>query len=107
MSLMSNARIYKPAKSAMQSGKAKIKKWILEFEPSSAKRPDGLMGWTGSQDMAGDQVRLKFVSKERAVDFANKNEIPYRIEEPTEKKIKPKSYAENFDPDRITGNWTH
>ncbi len=104
---MSNARIYKPAKSAMQSGRAKIKKWILEFEPSSAKRPDSLMGWTGSQDMTGDQVRLKFASKEQAVDFATKNEIPYRIEETTEKRIKPKSYADNFHPDRITGNWTH
>ena len=91
----------------MQSGKAKIKKWILEFEPSSAKRPDGLMGWTGSQDMAGDQVRLKFSTKEQAIKFANKNNIGFRLVVSDGKKVKPKSYADNFHPDRITGNWTH
>ena len=104
---MGHARIYKPAKTAMQSGRAKIKNWVLEFEPSSAKRPDSLMGWTGSQDMDGDQVRLRFTNKEQAADFANKNGIEYRVDDPAEKSTKPKSYADNFHPDRITGNWTH
>jgi hypothetical protein len=104
---MAGARIYKPAKTAMQSGRAKTKNWILEFEPSSAKRPDKLMGWTGSQDMSGDQVRLRFAAKEQAIAFVEKCGIEYRVQEHAEKGVSPKSYAENFHPDRVPGNWTH
>ncbi len=104
---MSNARIYKPSKSAMQSGKGKTKSWILEFEPSAAKRPDQLMGWIGSQDMKADQIRIKFSEKDQAIDFARRVGINFRVQEQAEKKVKPKSYADNFHPDRITGNWTH
>ena len=104
---MANARIFKPAKTAMQSGKAKTKNWVLEFEPSSAKRPDDLMGWTTSGDMDGDQVRIRFSSKKQAIAFANKCGIKYRAEEAAEKCIKPKEYSDNFRPDRIMGNWTH
>jgi hypothetical protein len=104
---MAGARIYKPAKTAMQSGKAKTKNWVLEFEPSSAKRPDNLMGWTGSQDMSADQVKLRFADKAQAIAFAKKCGIEYRVQEPAERGVTPKSYADNFHPDRVPGNWTH
>ena len=104
---MAGARIYKPAKTAMQSGKAKTKNWVLEFEPSSAKRPDNLMGWTGSQDMSADQVKIRFSDKAQAIAFAKKCGIEYRVQEPAERGVTPKSYADNFHPDRVPGNWTH
>ena len=63
--MAAQARIYKPARSAMQSGKGKTKDWILEFEPSDAKRPDPLMGWSGSSD-TGAQVQLAFATREEA-----------------------------------------
>ncbi len=104
---MSSARIYKPAKTAMQSGKGKTKAWILEFEPASAKRPDKLMGWISSEDMKGDQIRLKFNEKDQAINFARRCGINFRVQEQAKSKVTAKSYADNFRPDRITGNWTH
>lgn len=104
---MSIARIYKPAKTAMQSGRARTKNWVLEFELSAAKRADSLMGWVGSQDMQSDQVRIKFATKDDATAFATKHGLEYQIKVPAERVIKPKSYADNFRPDRISGNWTH
>ncbi len=95
---MGIARIYKPAKTAMQSGLAQTAYWVLEFELSAAKRADHLMGWVGSQDMQSDQVRIQ---------FATKHGLEYQIKEPAERAIKPKNYADNFRPDRIIGNWTH
>ena len=104
---MNTARIYKPAKTAMQSGLARTAHWVLEFELSAAKRADHLMGWVGSQDMQSDQVRIKFETKDAATAFATKHGLEYQIKEPSERAIKPKSYADNFRPDRIMGNWTH
>lgn len=104
---MSVARIYKPAKTAMQSGQAKTAYWVLEFELSAAKRTDRLMGWVSSQDMQSDQVRIKFPTKDEAVAFATKHGLEYQIREPTARAVRPKSYADNFRPDRIMGNWTH
>jgi hypothetical protein len=101
------ARIYKPAKTAMQSGLAKTAYWVLEFELSDAKRTDRLMGWVGSQDMQSDQVRIKFATKDEATAFATKHGLEYQTREPAERAIKPKSYADNFRPDRIMGNWSH
>lgn len=103
---MSIARIYRPAKNAMQSGRAGTRNWVLEFEPSAAKRPDRLMGWIGSSDMAADEVRLRFATREEAVAFAEHHGIEYRVHEPTTRQVRPKSYADNFRPDRM-GNWTH
>lgn len=103
---MAIARIYRPAKTAMQSGRGRTRQWVLEFEPSSAKRPDRLMGWIGSRDMQADEVRLRFPTREEAVAFAEHHGIEYRVHEPAEHAVKPKSYADNFRPDRI-GNWTH
>ena len=104
---MSVARIYRPAKTAMQSGRAKTKDWVMEFEPRAAKRPDRLMGWIGSQDMEADEVRLKFATREEAVSFAEHHGIEYTVREPHERPVRPKSYADNFRPDRVIGNWTH
>jgi hypothetical protein len=104
---VSVARIYRPARTAMQSGRAGTKSWVLEFEPRAAKRPDRLMGWVGSEDMQADEVRLQFASREDAVAFAERHGIEYRLRERHERSLRPKSYADNFRPDRISGNWTH
>jgi NADH dehydrogenase ubiquinone Fe-S protein 4 len=90
------ARIYKPAKTAMQSGRAKIHQWVLEYEPTSPKVADPLMGWTGSSDMRADQLRLTFDSREAAIDYAERHGIAYRVEDQHERRVRPKSYADNF-----------
>src|ERR1700744_2622179 len=72
------ARIYKPARNAMQSGKARTKLWLLEYEPESPRIPDPLMGWTSSDDMR-QQVALEFDTKEEAVAYAEKHGIPFQV----------------------------
>ena len=99
------ARIYKPAKNAMQQGNARTKLWLLEYEPESAKAPDPLMGWTSSDDMR-QQVVLEFDSSEEAVAYAEKNGIAYQVFEPHAPKPRPKSYSDNFRHNRIAP-WTH
>lgn len=88
-------RIYRPAKTAMQSGQANTRNWILEFAPTAPKVVDPLMGWTGSSDTEA-QVRLCFASKEEAVAYARKHGLDYRVFEPCERTIQSKSYADNF-----------
>ena len=92
---MTDVRIYKPSKTAMQSGQGNANRWVLEFEPGSPKLTDPLMGWIGSADMR-DQVHLKFDSKEEAVAFAKKNGLTARVQEPRNRRIRPKNYADNF-----------
>ena len=92
---MTEARIYRPAKTAMQSGQANTRKWVLEFEPAVAKTIDPLMGWTGSADTR-EQVHMTFDSKDEAVAFAKKNGLAFRVEEPKARRIRPKNYADNF-----------
>ena len=99
------ARIYRPAKSAMQSGTAKTKDWVLEFEPASARIPDPLMGWSSSSDMNG-QLRLAFESEAEAVAYATKHGIPFRIAEPKTPRRIIKAYADNFAFQRRQP-WTH
>jgi len=99
------ARIYRPAKSAMQSGLAKTKDWVLEFEPASARVPDPLMGWSSSSDMDG-QVRLAFESQDEAVAYAQKHGIAFRIAEPKTPRRIIKAYADNFTFQRKQP-WTH
>lgn len=99
------ARIFQPAKTAMQSGKAKTREWILEFEPASARALDPLMGWTSSTDMNG-QVRLRFDNKEDAVAYAEKHGIPFRLHEPQQPPVILKAYADNFAYGRKQP-WTH
>ena len=99
------ARIYRPAKTAMQSGKANTREWVLEFEPASARVPDPLMGWTVSTDMNG-QVRIPFDTREEAVAYAQRHGIPFEvIATPTHRKI-IKAYADNFAFGRREP-WTH
>lgn len=99
------ARIFQPARTAMQSGKAKTREWILEFEPASARALDPLMGWTSSTDMNG-QVRLRFDSKEDAIAYAEKHGIPFRLHEPQQVPVILKAYADNFAYGRKQP-WTH
>ena len=94
------ARIYQPAKNAMQSGRANTRKWIFEYEPEEAKQPDSLMGWAGSGDMRG-QLRLKFDSKEDAISYAQRHGIAFQVKDPKLRRVRPKSYADNFKFDRI------
>jgi hypothetical protein len=89
------ARIYRPSKTAMQSGKAGARKWVLEFEPGAAMRPDALMGWTGSSDTAR-QVRLTFDTREQAIAFARENNLPHQVVDPKDPPRIVKSYSENF-----------
>jgi len=100
-----SARIYSPAKTAMQSGKAKTGYWVLDFEPEKPKTIDPLMGYTSSGDMKS-QIRIAFDTKEEAVAYAEKHGIVFRVEEPKEVKRRQISYAENFRYDRKTP-WTH
>jgi len=99
------ARIYRPAKNAMQSGRANSKDWILEFEPASARVPDRLMGWTSSDDMNGE-VRLAFESKDEAIAYAQRHGIAFQLFEPKEQRRIIKAYADNFSVDRKEP-WTH
>ena len=89
------ARIYQPTKTAMQSGQANTRLWVIEFEPEAAKQIDNLTGWTVSGDMRS-QIKLKFKSKEEAVAYAESNRIPYNLNSPKIRKHQPKSYADNF-----------
>ncbi len=96
---MMKARIFQPAKTAMQSGRAAARRWRLEYDAEQAREIDPLMGWTSSADMP-QQVSLSFESRDDAVAFAEKNDIPYHVEEPHMRSVRPKSYAENFRYDR-------
>ena len=94
------ARIYQPSKNALQSGQANSRKWVVEYEPEEAKRNEELMGWVGSGDMRG-QLKLKFESKEGAIAYAERNGIPYVMQEPKKRRQRPKSYADNFRYDKL------
>ena len=97
---MTDVRIYRPVKSAMQSGRANLGTWVVEFETGEQRRIDPLMGWVGSGDTRG-QVRLNFPSLEDAKAYAGKMGYAYRVQEPKERRIKPKEYAANFPYDRV------
>ena len=101
------ARIYLPARSAMTSGQANTRKWTLEFIAEQPRTIDPLMGWTSSAD-TNQQVRLRFDSKEAAIDYATRHGIAYTVEEPKPRtpNIRPRGYGGNFAHDRRTV-WTH
>ncbi|WP_324260926.1 ETC complex I subunit [Altererythrobacter sp. H2] len=90
-----SARIYQRPKNAMQSGKARTEEWVLEFEQSEARRPDPLMGWTGSADTQS-QVVLTFPSKDEAKAYAERYGIAARVHATPPKAIKLQAYADNF-----------
>jgi hypothetical protein len=79
----------------MQSGRAKTDTWVLEFEQSEARKPDPLMGWTGSGDTQS-QVKLKFPSKQAAKAYAEKYGIAARVHATPKKSLKIQAYADNF-----------
>ena len=91
---MKKAKIYKPSKTAMQSGLKKYEKWVLEY---FTKQPgvNPLMGWESSTDTF-TELKLEFSSKDLAIEYAKKNKINYEVIEPNIKKINKKSYADNF-----------
>ena len=97
---MTIARIYRPAKTAMQSGRANTRNWVLEFEPGARKTIDPLMGWTGSSDMNG-QVLLRFASSKEAIAYAKQHGIAYQVIEPKERSVRPRSYSDNFAFTRV------
>ncbi|MBI1867279.1 MAG: ETC complex I subunit [Methylocystis sp.] len=101
------ARIYRSSTSATQSGPGPAKCWLLVFEPEAARGIEPLMGWTSSSDMKA-QIRLRFPTKEAAVCYARRNEIPFEVEAPQPRAATRRivSYADNFKTTRI-GQWTH
>ena len=91
---MQKAKIYKPTKTAMQSGLGKLDKWLLEFKTKDTGI-NPLMGWESSTDTL-DEVILKFPTKEKAIEYAEINDISYTLIKPNKKKFIMKSYADNF-----------
>ena len=91
---MKKAKIYKPSKTAMQSGMKKFDKWVIEF---ITEKPgiNPLMGWESSTDTSSE-LKLEFSTKDLAIDYAKKNKISYELIEPKIRKIVKKSYADNF-----------
>ncbi|HXX07126.1 MAG TPA: ETC complex I subunit [Pseudolabrys sp.] len=99
------ARIYKPSKTAMQSGFANTKEWALDFEPESPRQVEPLMGWTSSGDMR-QQLRLRFGSKEEAIAYCERHHIAYQVFETASVKRRAMSYSDNFSFKRRDA-WTH
>jgi hypothetical protein len=96
------ARIYKPAKSAMQSGRGHTAghgDWVLEYETETPRRPEPLMGWTESGDTL-NQVRMRFETREAAAAFAKRKGMDFTVMEPEERHIPPRNYGDNFRLDR-------
>ena len=99
------ARIYKPAKTAMQSGQANTKDWVLDFEPDEPRQIEPLMGWTSSGDMR-QQVRLRFDTKEEAVAYCERHGLSYEVFEAKPQARRIISYSDNFAFNR-RDPWTH
>jgi ETC complex I subunit-like protein len=99
------ARIYRPAKTAMQSGTAKSKDWVLDYEPEQPRVVEPLMGWTSSGDMRA-QLRLNFATKDEAIAYCERHGIPYQLTEAKAPARRAMAYADNFAFNR-RGAWTH
>lgn len=104
---MTLAKIYRPARSAMQSGQANTRAWVLEFVLAEPRFLDPLMGWTGSGDMES-QVRLTFDSREAAMAYAEEAGLAVQVVEPKTRQhiLRRNGYGDNFSYDR-RGSWTH
>ncbi|HYD17258.1 MAG TPA: ETC complex I subunit [Patescibacteria group bacterium] len=89
------ARIFKPAKNAMQSGRANSGQWLLEYELETPRRPEPLMGWTASGDTL-NSVRLKFDNKEAAIAFAESKGMDFIVSDEHQRIVTPRSYLDNF-----------
>ena len=92
---MINVRIYKPSKTAMQSGRGKIDQWVLEYIPTSGRIPEALMGWISSEDTL-NQVKIRFDTLKAAKAFAEENGFDYTIDASHERRVKPRNYGDNF-----------
>ncbi len=101
------ARIFRPARNAMQSGTAKTREWVLEFVADTAREVDPLMGWTSSTDTQA-QVRLRFPTREAAQEYAKEHGIDAVVIEPHGRRfnLRQRGYGENFATNR-RGAWTH
>jgi NADH dehydrogenase len=101
------AKIYQPSKSAMTSGRANARGWVLEFMPRDARRIDPLMSWTGSGD-TNAQVRLTFDTRDEAIDYARRHGLAYQVMTPKPRSpvVRPRGYGGNFATERRQG-WTH
>lgn len=97
---MALARIYRPSKTAMQSGRAQARDWVLEYEPVTPRDPDPLMGWSSALDTL-NEVQLHFPTQADAVAFAEKHALDYTVIEPHAPAPKRLSYADNFRYDRV------
>jgi len=97
---MARARIYRPTKTATQSGRAQTRKWILEYEPATPRRPEPLMGWASAADTL-NEVQLRFNTCDEALAFADRLGLDYTVIAPHESAERPKSYADNFRYDRV------
>jgi hypothetical protein len=96
---MAQARIYRPSKTAMQSGRAKTRKWLLDYEIATPRAPDPLMGWSSAADTL-NEVTLRFDTLDEAIEFATRRGLDYAVTEQQQPRFKPKSYADNFRYDR-------
>ena len=99
------ARIFKPAKNAMQSGRSKTKEWQLDYEPEQPRAVEPLMGWTSSGDMK-QQITLRFHTKDEAVAYCERKVIAYQVIEPKDSLHRQVAYADNFSF-RRGEPWTH
>ncbi len=99
------ARLFQPPKTAMQSGHGNARRWLLEFEQAQPRRIEPLMGWTSSSDTK-QQLRLWFETREEGEAYCQRNGIMVTVEEPKERKVRPKAYADNFAYKRAFP-WTH
>ena len=91
------ARIYRPAKTVMQSGRGRTRSWVLEFDLATPRRPEPLMGWTSSGDTL-NQVRLTFDTRDEAEAYAKRKGLKYVVEPVHERRVRPRNYADNFKP---------
>jgi hypothetical protein len=98
------ARIYKPAKNAMQSGTA-LQDWVVDFDPEEPRQVEPLMGWTSSSDML-QQLRLRFATKEEAIAYCERLGVPYQLSEAKPAARRIASYADNF-AFRRRDAWSH
>jgi ETC complex I subunit conserved region len=99
------ARIYRPARTAMQSGTGGTRLWVLEFEREEARSYEPLMGWTSSGETLS-QVKLRFETEDEAIAYATRNGIAYVLETPHDPQRRAMAYADNFKSGRV-GSWTH
>ena len=99
------AKIYKPAKTAMQSGRGKTKRWVLDYPRESKVAPEPLMGWQASADTS-QQVKLYFESPDAAIAYCRAQNLAFEVVKPKKRRLQNKAYADNFAFDRV-GSWTH